>query len=57
MSGIAYLANLIKKHNLPGCSVVEFTPRDIVRSGLTRAFVEIFEEEGPADNVNVEGWQ
>ena len=51
VSGIVYLANLIKKHNLPNCSVVEFTPADIVRSGLTRAFVEIFEEEGSAENI------
>jgi phosphate starvation-inducible protein PhoH and related proteins len=51
VSGIVYLANLIKKHNLPNCSVVEFTPADIVRSGLTRAFVEIFEKEGSAENI------
>lgn len=48
VSGISYLANIIKKYNLPDCTVVEFTPADIVRSGLTRAFVEIFEEEGPS---------
>lgn len=51
ISGIVYLANLIKKHNLPNCSVVEFTPADIVRSGLTRAFVEIFEKEGSSSNI------
>ena len=51
VSGIVYLANLIKKHNLPNCSVVEFTPADIVRSGLTRAFVEIFEKEGSSSNI------
>lgn len=51
VSGIVYLANLIKKHNLPNCSVVEFTPADIVRSGLTKAFVEIFEQEGPAEEI------
>lgn len=51
VSGIVYLANLIKKHDLPDCSVIEFTPEDIVRSGLTRAFVEIFEEEGSAENI------
>lgn len=51
ISGIVYLANLIKKHSLEGCSVVEFTPEDIVRSGLTKAFVEIFEKEGPASEV------
>ena len=48
VSGIEYLCNLIKKNNIPNCGVVEFTPQDIVRSGLTRIFVEIFEEEGPA---------
>lgn len=48
LSGIEYLCNLVKKNNIPGCGVVEFTPQDIVRSGLTRIFVEIFEEEGPA---------
>lgn len=51
VSGIVYLANTIKKHNLQNCSVVEFTPDDIVRSGLTKAFVKIFEEEGSADNI------
>lgn len=51
VSGIVYLANLIKKHNLPNCSVIEFTPADIVRSGLTRAFVEIFEKEGSAESI------
>lgn len=51
VSGIVYLANLINKYNLPNCSVIEFTPADIVRSGLTRAFVEIFEEEGSSMNI------
>lgn len=48
LSGIEYLCNLIKKHKIDNCGVVEFTPSDIVRSGLTRVFVEIFEEEGPS---------
>lgn len=56
VSGIVYLSNLIKKHKLPNCSVVEFTPEDIVRSGLTKAFVEIFEEEGSSDNIKEEGF-
>lgn len=51
VSGIVYLTNLIKKYNLPDCSVTEFTPDDIVRSGLTKAFVEIFEKEGSAENI------
>lgn len=54
VSGIVYLANLIKKHNLPNCSVIEFTPADIVRSGLTKAFVEIFEQEGSSSNIKEE---
>lgn len=57
VSGIVYLANLIKKYNLPECTVVEFTPADIVRSGLTKAFVEIFEEEGAADNIREEDFK
>lgn len=57
VSGIVYLANLINKYNLPECTVVEFTPADIVRSGLTKAFVEIFEEEGAADNIREEDFK
>lgn len=57
VSGIVYLTNLIKKYNLPNCSVTEFTPKDIVRSGLTKAFVEIFEKEGGADNVKEEDFE
>lgn len=48
LSGITYLANLIKQHNIPECGVVEFTPEDSVRSGLTKRFVEIFDKEGAA---------
>lgn len=51
VSGIVYLTNLIKKYKLPDCSVVEFSSEDIVRSGLTKAFVEIFEKEGSSENV------
>lgn len=47
-SGIEYLSTLIKNHNLPQCATIEFRPEDIVRSGLTRLFVEIFEKEGPS---------
>ncbi len=48
VSGIKYLCDLIKKHNLPNCGVVEFTSDDIVRSGLTKLFVKIFDQEGAA---------
>jgi len=47
LSGIEYLSSMIIKNNLPSCGVVKFTPEDIVRSGLTRKFVELFEKEGP----------
>src|SRR5690606_34965134 len=47
LSGIEYLSSMIIKNNLPNCGVVKFTPADIVRSGLTRRFVELFEMEGP----------
>lgn len=56
VSGIVYLTNLIKNYNLPNCSVVEFTTDDIVRSGLTKAFVEIFEREGSADNIKEDNY-
>lgn len=51
VSGIVYLADLIKKHSLPGCGVIEFTSEDIVRSGLTKRFVQIFDIEGGVGNV------
>lgn len=51
VSGIVYLAEMIKNYNLPDCSVIEFTSDDIVRSGLTKRFVQIFEKEGSASNV------
>lgn len=46
LSGIKYLCNLIKNHNIQNCGVVEFGPSDIVRSGITKVFVEIFDAEG-----------
>ena len=51
LSGIEYVCHLVKRHKIPNCGIVEFTTDDIVRSGLTRRFVEIFEKEGPVSNV------
>lgn len=51
LSGIEYVCNLVKRHKIPNCGIVEFTTDDIVRSGLTKRFVEIFEQEGPVSNV------
>lgn len=48
LSGIEYLCNIIKRNNIGGCGVVEFGPDDIVRSGITKVFVEVFDAEGPA---------
>lgn len=47
MSGIDYLCNLIERHNIENCGFVDFVPEDIVRSGLTRVFVELYDAEGP----------
>ena len=51
VSGIVYLSDIIKKHNIQKSEVIEFTPDDIVRSGLTAQFVKIFELEGSSKNV------
>lgn len=51
VSGIVYLCDIIKKFDIEGCGVVEFTSDDIVRSGLTKQFVQIFESEGSASNI------
>lgn len=51
VSGISYLASLVSKHKFPNCGVVEFTSDDIVRSGLTKAFVKVFEQEGSVSQV------
>lgn len=51
VSGLVYLTDIVKKHRIPSCGVVEFTTEDIVRSGLVRRFVEIFEKEGSVADV------
>lgn len=54
VSGIVYLSDMVKNNKLPNCAVVEFTSDDIVRSGLTKLFVKIFEAEGSVSNVEKE---
>lgn len=51
VSGIQYLADIIENNNLRNCGVVRFTSDDIVRSGLTREFVKIYDAEGSASLV------
>lgn len=45
-SGLEWLVDLIEKYDIKGCDFVEFGAEDIVRSGIVKRFVEIFDEEG-----------
>lgn len=44
-SGLDWLCDLIEKYNIDGAEFVEFLPEDIVRSGLVKKFVQIFDKE------------
>jgi phosphate starvation-inducible protein PhoH len=52
LTGLAYLSQLVNKYNIPEVTFVEFTKANIVRSGITKAFVEAFEEEFFAEQAN-----
>jgi phosphate starvation-inducible PhoH-like protein len=52
LTGLAYLSQLVHKYNIPEVTFVEFTKANIVRSGITKAFVEAFEEEFFAEQAN-----
>lgn len=45
-SGLEWLVDLIDKYDIQGCDFVEFGPEDIVRSGIVKEFVKIFDKEG-----------
>ena len=45
VTGLAYLSKLVDKYKIEDVTFVEFTKEDIVRSGMTKAFVVAFEEE------------
>lgn len=45
MNGLTYLERLVQKYNIEDAEFVMFTREDIVRSGLTKAFVIAFEDE------------
>jgi phosphate starvation-inducible PhoH-like protein len=43
--GLSKIVHLVKKHMLP-VPIIEFTVEDIVRSDMTRTWVEVFVKEG-----------
>jgi phosphate starvation-inducible PhoH-like protein len=45
MNGLEYLEKLVSKHHIPDTYFICFTKEDIVRSGITKAFVEAFEDD------------
>lgn len=45
MDGLAYLNAIVDKYDIPGVSFINFGREDIVRSGMTKAFVIAYEEE------------
>lgn len=44
-SGIDYLTYIINKYNISDTAIINFTPDDIVRSGIVKEFVLAFTEE------------
>lgn len=44
-SGLDWLCDMIDKYDIKGADFVEFLPDDIVRSGLVKRFVQIFDKE------------
>lgn len=45
-SGLPWLVDLVDRHGIDGVAFTEFYSSDIVRHGIVRRFVEIFEMEG-----------
>lgn len=45
-SGIVYLQELVEKYDIKDVGVVNFTHEDIVRSGIVKEFVKVFDKEG-----------
>lgn len=43
-NGLDFIAETILKHNVQDAAVIEFFPEDVVRSGITRQFVQIFDK-------------
>lgn len=45
-SGLEWLCDIVGKYKIKEASVTRFTSKDIVRSGICKTFVEIFDKEG-----------
>lgn len=45
-SGLEWLIDMVKKYDVKGVDFVEFGPEDIVRGGIVKQFVKIFDAEG-----------
>lgn len=50
-SGLPWLVDVVDRHGVDGVDFVEFFPEHIVRSGIARRFVEIFEKEAKNGNA------
>ncbi len=51
MDGLTYLKKLVQKYQIEDTCFVQFTPEDIVRSGITKSFVLAFESEYNLDKT------
>jgi phosphate starvation-inducible protein PhoH len=45
-SGLEWLIEMVEKYDVKGVDFVEFGPEDIVRGGIVKEFVKIFDREG-----------
>lgn len=45
-SGLEWLIDMVEKYDVKGVDFVEFGPEDIVRGGIVKQFVKIFDAEG-----------
>ena len=45
-SGLKWLIDMVEKYDVKGVDFVEFGPEDIVRGGIVKQFVKIFDAEG-----------
>ena len=45
-SGLSYLERIVNDYMIEDVGIIKFTANDIVRSGITKAFVKAFDQEG-----------
>ena len=45
-SGLSYLERIVSDYMIEDVGIIKFTANDIVRSGITKAFVKAFDQEG-----------